>query len=51
LYVTDPRTIDVSDLLCWVDLTHSAYINRYEQFALLRSDTDYINTLIDISYC
>lgn len=51
LYVTDPRPIDTSDLLCWVDLIHSAYINRYEQFALFRPDTDYVNTLIDISYC
>ena len=50
LYVTDPRTIDVSDFLCWVDLTYSAYISCHGHFALFRPDDNYVSTLIDISY-
>jgi hypothetical protein len=50
LYVTDPRPIDVSDFLCWVDLTHSAYISCHGQFVLFRPDGNYASTLIDISY-
>jgi hypothetical protein len=50
LYVTEPRSIDVSDLLCWMDLTYSAYISCHGQFALFRPDNNYVSTLIDISY-
>ena len=50
LYVTDPRSIDASDFLCWTDLTHSAYINIDGQFALLRPGNGYVTKLIDISY-
>lgn len=50
LYVADSRPIDVSDLLCWVDLTHSAYINANAQFALFRPNKKYVTTLIDVSY-
>jgi hypothetical protein len=50
LYITEPRLIDVSDLLCWVDLTYSAYISCHGQFALFRPDNNYVSTLIDISY-
>ena len=50
LYVTDPRSIDVSDFLCWVDLTYSAYISCHGQFVLFRPDDNYVSTLVDISY-
>jgi hypothetical protein len=50
LYVTDPRNIDISDFLCWMDLTYSAYININGQFALLRPSDNYFTKLMDISY-
>jgi Fe-Mn family superoxide dismutase len=50
LYVTEPRPIDVSDFLCWVDLTYSAYVSCHGQFALFRPTDNYISTLVDISY-
>jgi hypothetical protein len=50
LYVTEPRPIDVSDFLCWMDLTYSGYISCQGQFALFRPDTNYISTFVDISY-
>ena len=50
LYITEPRSIDVSDFLCWVDSTYSAYISCHGQFALFRPSDNYVGTLVDISY-
>lgn len=50
LYVTDQIFIDVSDLLAWVDLEHSAWIDQKLQFVLFRDNNPYSMMFCSKSY-
>ena len=50
LFIVEPRVIDVADLLCWVNLKHTTFIDEDWSFALHRNDTVYSNTFINLSY-
>lgn len=49
LWVVGPRTIDLADLLFWMNTTHSTYISTDWQFILWRRQPEYVNQLITIS--
>jgi hypothetical protein len=49
LWVTQPRAIDLVDLLAWMDTTHSTYIADDWSFILYRQQSQYLNTFIRIS--
>jgi len=50
LYVYNPRSIDVSDLLCWVGLAFSSYISTNWDFALVRPDHSYKTSRFEFGY-
>lgn len=50
LIIVEPRPVDVAELLCWVNLTHTAFIANDWSVALYRRDNVYSNTFIDLSY-
>lgn len=50
LIIAEPRPVDVAELLCWVNLTHTAFIANDWSLALYRRDNVYSNTFIDLSY-
>ena len=50
LYVIDPRPIELGDLLIWMDLVHSTYIESEWKFLLYRKADVYKTTYIDTSY-
>ena len=50
LYVVNPRRVDVGDLLPWLDLEHTTYIEQNWDFLLYRKDRDYKNTFINCSF-
>ena len=50
LYVIDPRPIELSDLLIWMDMEHSTYIESTWKFLLYRKADTYTTTYIDTSY-
>lgn len=51
LWVVEPRMIDLVDLLCWMDMTHSTYIGQDWDFLLYRQQPEYKNTFIQVSRC
>lgn len=50
LYVIDPRPMELGDLLVWMDMEHSTYIESTWKFLLYRKAAVYKNTYIDTSY-
>lgn len=50
LYVTTDIQIDVSDLLTWVDLEHSAWIDQQLQFVLFRPNDPHKIMFVSKSY-
>ena len=50
LFIMEPRPVDVAELLCWVNLNHTAFIANDWSLALYRPDITYSNTFIDLSY-
>ena len=50
LYVTDPRPIELGDLLIWLNLEHNLYIESEWKFLLYRKDDFYNSVIIDTSY-
>lgn len=50
LIIVEPRPVDVAELLCWIDLNHTAFIVNDWSLALYRRDSVYSNTFIDLSY-
>jgi hypothetical protein len=50
LYVIDPRPIELSDLLVWMDAEHNTYIESTWKFLLYRKADVYKTTYIDTSY-
>jgi len=50
LYVVDPRPIELGELLIWMDMEHSTYIESTWKFLLYRKADIYKNTYIDVSY-
>lgn len=49
LYVKTPRAIDLSELLIWVDLEHTTFIEQAWDFVLYRRDPVYKSRIISIS--
>lgn len=49
LWVTQPRLIDLSDFLPWMDMTHSTYISADWKFLLYRKQAEYRNITINVS--
>lgn len=49
LYVKNPRPIDLSELLIWVDLDYTTYIEQDWDFVLYRRDHTYNSRIISIS--
>lgn len=49
LWVIRPRTIDLDDLLMWVDISHSTYISSDWSFVLWRRQEEYCNMFINVS--
>lgn len=49
LYVKNPREIDLSEFLIWVDLKHSTFIDQDWDFVLYRRSSDYVTKIIGIS--
>jgi hypothetical protein len=49
-YATTSRTIDVSELLGWVNLKFTSYISLNWEFALLTPGKEYRSFLFDLSY-
>ena len=50
LYVIDPRPIELSDLLIWMDTEHNTYIESNWKFLLYRKSDVYNTTYVDTSY-
>lgn len=49
LYVKNPRQIDLSEFLIWVDLNHTTFIDHTWDFLLYRRDVNYKTTMISFS--
>lgn len=49
LFVTAPRRIDIGELLCWVDLDYSVWVDQNIDFALFRPSPQYNTRFIRIS--
>jgi hypothetical protein len=49
LYVKNPRTIDLSEFLIWVDLEHTTFIDQNWDFILYRRDNNYKSQMISFS--
>lgn len=49
LWVVEPRPIDLTDLLFWMDTKHSTYISSDWKFLLYRRQPQYVNTFITVS--
>lgn len=49
LYVKNPRAIDLSEFLIWVDLEHTTFIDQNWDFVLYRRDHTYNSKIISIS--
>lgn len=50
LFIVEPRPIDVTELLCWVNLKNTTFISSDWSFLLYRTDKQYSNTFVDLSY-
>lgn len=49
LYVKNPRTIDLSELLIWVDLKHTTFIEQNWDFLLYSKGPNYNSKMIGVS--
>lgn len=49
-YVATPRKLDVSELLSWINLKSTSYININWEFALITPGKEYRSFLFDLSY-
>lgn len=49
LYIADPRPLDVSEFLFWVDLKYSSYIDVNWKYAFIRPDQQYLAKFISLS--
>jgi hypothetical protein len=49
LLIVEPRPIDVSELLCWMNLEQNIFIDHNWQFLLHRPDSMFENTFIGLS--
>lgn len=49
LWITTEQTVDVSDLVCWMDLKHTTFVDSQFGFALYRRDALYNNMTVDIT--
>jgi hypothetical protein len=49
LYVKNPRAIDLSEFLIWVDLKHTTFIEQDWDFVLYRRAADYKSRIISFS--
>lgn len=50
LYVRNPRAIDLSEFLIWVDLEHTTFIEQDWDFLLYRPDSTYKSRMISFGY-
>jgi len=49
VHIVKPVKLDVTELLCWLDLEHTTFIDSNHKFIVYRPDAQYKNTYIDLS--
>lgn len=49
LYVREPRAIDLTEFLVWLDMDHTTFIEKNWNFLLYRNGADYKSTMISFS--
>jgi hypothetical protein len=49
LWITQDQSIDLSDLVCWMDTKHNIFVDSEFRFALYRRDTVYNSVTVDIT--
>ena len=49
LFINTPKSLDIGELLCWVDLDHNAWIDQNIDFALYRNSPQYSTRIIRTS--
>jgi len=49
MWIVKDDPIDLSDLVCWMDLEHTAFVDSEFRFAVYRPDTEYSTRTVDIT--
>ena len=49
MWIVKDEPIDLSDLVCWMDLEHTAFVDSEFRFALYRRDLEYNSVTVDIT--
>lgn len=49
LYIREPRAIDLTEFLVWVDVEHTTFIDKNWDFLLYRNGLEYKSTMISFS--
>lgn len=49
MHIIKPRPINITELLCWLNLRHTTYIDTDYEFIVYRPDKDYSTTFINLS--
>ena len=49
MWIVKDEPIDLSDLVCWMDLEHTAFVDSEFCFALYRRDLEYNSVTVDIT--
>lgn len=50
MHIVNPVPVDVTELLCWLDLEHTTFIDKNHNFVVYRPDQTYRNTFVSLSH-